>query len=636
MKHTRSKYILPVLIFIFLFLTESLRAQDLSGYVLLRDYNFGTSTGSTVKNITDLGVNFKPYGVAGTSVINKEWQRYQPFNTTNHVFTTNDLELTAVANLGGVKDGGISSGQITTKETFYPSNGKTYVFQLRAKIPKKTGAWPAFWMYSPGGSGTTTSEIDIFEFFDTPTQNTYDWTGFDHGSGVGSNYYNIMTNQWVWHPGFDFSADYHTYTLVWKEGDIQKWVDNTMVKGTNFTWNGTAPQVLINLAVGGNTNNAPNASTFPCKFLVDYFRIYEKSASSAPVNRALNKTSLSSSNESSHPSASAFDGSVASRWSSSFSDPQWIYVDLGTSYTVNRVVLRWEAAYGKSYQIQTSNNTVDWTTVYSTTTGNGGVDDLSVTGTGRYIRMYGTVRGSAFGYSLYEFEVYGEASNNPILIQAEDYTAMSGVQTESTTDVGGGQNVSWLAANDWMDYSVTCATAGTYAAQFRVAGWSNTAQFQLKRGTSVLATVTVPNTGAYQSWTTTAPVNIPLLAGTQTIRVQVVAGGFNVNWMSFIASSNAMRTSTQVETVDREVSDYGITLFPNPVSNSISITIDNDYRGNVKMSLLNSTGQHIKTVDQLKRTQKIETEINVSDLVHGLYFITVSTDKYYVEKIIKR
>ena len=50
-----------------------------------------------------------------------------------------------------------------------------------------------------------------------------------------------MTNQWVWHPGFDFADDYHTYTLVWKEGDIQKWVDDTQVKGTYFTWNGSAP-----------------------------------------------------------------------------------------------------------------------------------------------------------------------------------------------------------------------------------------------------------------------------------------------------------------------------------------------------------------------------------------------------------
>jgi beta-glucanase (GH16 family) len=247
---------------------------NLTGYTLLRDYSFGTN--QSIKNITALSTSFQPYGAAGTAVINQEWQRYKPFNTTNHNFTSRALELTATPNLGGVYSGGISSGQIVTKETFYPSNGKTYVFQLRAKIPKKTGAWPAFWMYSPGGEGSTKSEIDIFEFFDTPTQNTLDWTGYDHGDGVGSNYHSIMTNQWVWRPGFDFSDNYHVYTLVWKEGDIQKWVDNTMVKGTHFTWYGPAPHVLINLAMGGSTNNNPTAASFPAVFSIDYFRVFEK------------------------------------------------------------------------------------------------------------------------------------------------------------------------------------------------------------------------------------------------------------------------------------------------------------------------------------------------------------------------
>ncbi|QHW34801.1 family 16 glycosylhydrolase [Paenibacillus rhizovicinus] len=247
---------------------------SLSGYTLYKDYSFGTSR--NVNSLTALSNSFNAYGIAGTTVINNEWQRYQPINATNHVLTANTLDLTAVANLGGISNGGISSGQITTKETFYPSNGKTLIFQLRAKIPNGSGTWPAFWMYSPGGTGSTASEIDIFEFFNTPTQNEYDWTGYDHGSGVGDNYYNIMTNQWVWHPGTNFSSDFHTYTLVWKEGEIQKWVDGTMVKGTNFTWYGPAPQVLINLAIGGNTNNNPNAATFPAKFSLDYFRVYQK------------------------------------------------------------------------------------------------------------------------------------------------------------------------------------------------------------------------------------------------------------------------------------------------------------------------------------------------------------------------
>ena len=101
------------------------------------------------------------------------------------------------------------------------------------------------------------------------------------------------------------------------------------------------------------------------------------------------------------------DTSLTTRWSSPASDPQWVYVDLGATATITRVVLRWEAAYGKSFQIQTSPDASAWTTIYTTTTGAGGVNDLAVSGTGRYVRMSGTVRGTTFGYSLWEFEVYG-------------------------------------------------------------------------------------------------------------------------------------------------------------------------------------------------------------------------------------
>jgi beta-glucanase (GH16 family) len=107
--------------------------------------------------------------------------------------------------------------------------------------------------------------------------------------------------------------------------------------------------------------------------------------------------------------AKAVDGNTTTRWSSAFSDPQWLQIDLGTGALISRVVLNWEAAYGKAYQIQVSNDARTWTTIYTATNGNGGTDDLTVAGTGRYIRLYGTARGTAYGYSLYEFQVYGTA-----------------------------------------------------------------------------------------------------------------------------------------------------------------------------------------------------------------------------------
>jgi hypothetical protein len=107
------------------------------------------------------------------------------------------------------------------------------------------------------------------------------------------------------------------------------------------------------------------------------------------------------------PCASAVDGNTGTRWSSAASDPQSIYVDLGATHSINKVVLNWEAAYGRSFQIQTSPNGTTWTSIYSTTTGAGGIQTLAVTGSGRYVRMYGTTRATAYGYSLWEFQVFG-------------------------------------------------------------------------------------------------------------------------------------------------------------------------------------------------------------------------------------
>jgi len=123
------------------------------------------------------------------------------------------------------------------------------------------------------------------------------------------------------------------------------------------------------------------------------------------------KTATASSTENaSFGASSAVDGNTGTRWSSAFSDPQWVEVDLGGTATLNQVVLNWEAAYGKAFQIQVSADNSTWTTLYSTTTGAGGVQTLTVTGSGRYVRMYGTQRGTAYGYSLWEFQVYGTIS----------------------------------------------------------------------------------------------------------------------------------------------------------------------------------------------------------------------------------
>ncbi|MBX5457158.1 MAG: discoidin domain-containing protein [Thermogemmatispora sp.] len=129
------------------------------------------------------------------------------------------------------------------------------------------------------------------------------------------------------------------------------------------------------------------------------------------TNVAIGKPTTASSyqttgNGAPYPPSNATDGNLSTRWASDWSDPQWIMVDLGQVTQISHIQLVWEVAYGSAYQIQVSNDGSTWTTIYSTTSGTGGVDDFDVSGSGRYVRLYGTARGTPYGYSLWEFGIY--------------------------------------------------------------------------------------------------------------------------------------------------------------------------------------------------------------------------------------
>lgn len=134
-------------------------------------------------------------------------------------------------------------------------------------------------------------------------------------------------------------------------------------------------------------------------------------------NLAEGKTAVASSEKNDTPASGivyrtadmAVDGNEATRWASNQTDNEWIYVDLGKTFDLTSVVLKWETAYGKAYKIQVSDDATTWTDLYETTTGAGGTETIPVQGSGRYVRMLGLQRGSTWGYSLYELEVYGQS-----------------------------------------------------------------------------------------------------------------------------------------------------------------------------------------------------------------------------------
>lgn len=200
------------------------------------------------------------------------------------------------------------------------------------------------------------------------------------------------------------------------------------------------------------------------------------SAPEVPINLALNKTATASSFSS--DTQKSVDGNLATRWGSAYLNNEWYKVDLGASMTVDKVVINWEAAYDSEYSIQTSTDDSTYTTVYSTTTGDGGIDTITFAPiTARYVKILLTTRATIWGSSFWELEVFNSGGTqtpppapnlalNKVAMASSNvsYTGLS-VDDNLTTRWG-----SIYADNEWytvdlgMLYSVSKAVINWEAA----------------------------------------------------------------------------------------------------------------------------------------------------------------------------
>jgi beta-glucosidase len=158
-----------------------------------------------------------------------------------------------------------------------------------------------------------------------------------------------------------------------------------------------------------------------------------RAALAADTNIALGSEATASSVEtSSTPASAAVDGDLSTRWSSAFSDPQWLQLDLGAAADISGFSIHWEAAYATAYHIEVSNDATTWTQVYATTSGAGGTENVSVpAGTsGRYVRLTGTARttigGNQYGYSIYELQVLGHFTQTAVSTATDSVSLQQG------------------------------------------------------------------------------------------------------------------------------------------------------------------------------------------------------------------
>lgn len=183
---------------------------------------------------------------------------------------------------------GWTSGRIRTAGKFSRTYGK---FEIRAKFPTGKGLWPAIWMLpedpSPYASWAASGEIDIAEGWGSkPTQVAHTL----HYGGVWPN--NTYSGVTAEVPGG--VNDWHTYTLEWRPGEIVWKIDGQVTQTKTAWWSAAknppgsdadlnpwpAPfdrpfHLLLNLAVGGNFDGNPDATTpDAAEMRVDYVRVY--------------------------------------------------------------------------------------------------------------------------------------------------------------------------------------------------------------------------------------------------------------------------------------------------------------------------------------------------------------------------
>jgi len=219
------------------------------------------------------------------------------------------------------------------------------------------------------------------------------------------------------------------------------------------------------------------------------------------------------------------------------------------------------------------------------------------------------------------------SSQTSVLIQAEDYSAMNGIQVEATTDTGGGSNVGYTETGDWLAYnSINFPTTGSYLIEYRVASGVTGGRLSadLNAGTIQLGNVDVPNTGGWQNWQTVSQT-VNVNAGTYNFGVYIQNTGMNINWIKITkAGAGASAKMASVETLEEEPETAEFNIYPSPAKSTLFVTTT---VSGEKVSIRDQTGTQVSQ-------QKINNNsLDVSRLRTGIYFVVFDQNG---KKVIKR
>ncbi|MCB8998775.1 MAG: carbohydrate-binding protein [Bacteroidales bacterium] len=214
----------------------------------------------------------------------------------------------------------------------------------------------------------------------------------------------------------------------------------------------------------------------------------------------------------------------------------------------------------------------------------------------------------------------------PATIQAEDFDEMLGIQMETTTDEGGGQNVGYCDPGDWLDYTINVPVSGQYVVEARLASLYATGAFNLKSGTNILTSLALnPGTGGWQNWTTLSKI-VSLTEGNQTLRLEITGKSININWLRFsFLPVNVV--SPQLETLE---------IFPNPCDGrNFTLNYSGIDRKNIRgFEIYSLSGHRLCFLPAITGEESLSIENNPVYLSPGIYIVSLLTENgVYKEKL---
>ena len=296
----------------------------------------------------------------------------------------------------------------------------------------------------------------------------------------------------------------------------------------------------------------------------------------ADTNIALGaEATASSAQDSSTPASAAVDGDATTRWSSAWSDPQWLQLDLGATASISGFSIQWEAAFATAYHIEVSSDATAWTQVSSTTSGAGGTESISVpSGTaGRYVRLTGTARttigGAQYGYSIFEFQVLGHFTQEGVSTGSDAVSLQQGTSIDvpvklnmaSTSAVTVDYATADASAVAGTDYTSAAGTltfaAGQTTQNIHLVALPNPLHAQTKTFSVTLANASPAGTAIGPRATTTVSIlnnnPIPTDGATQVIDSfdgTIPFSGGNPGLFTFQGNAASTPTLTQVAAPD--------------------------------------------------------------------------------------